>query len=66
MSGSGPFNTAQSSFVEGLPDYFREGGATRVGVIETAIRTSIDESGAVEMRDEGEDVEGGDGVDRVV
>ena len=63
MSGVGSFNAAQSSFVEALLDYFREGGATRVALIETAIRAAIDETAAVEMRDEGEDVEGGDGVD---
>ena len=63
MSGSGSFKAAQSSFVEALLGYFREGGAARVGVIYTAIRTAIVESGAVEVRDEGKDVEGGDGVD---
>lgn len=63
MSGFRSFNAAQSSFVEALLDYFREGGAARVAVIETAIRTAIDETGAVVMRDEGEYVEGGNGVD---
>ena len=63
MSGFRSFNAAQSSFVEALLDTFREGGAARVAVIETAIRTAHDKTAAVEMRDEGEYIEGGDGVD---
>lgn len=66
MGGPGSLEAAQSSFVEALFASVREGGAARVDVVETAVCRAIDENGAVELRDEGEDVEGWDGVDRVV
>ena len=62
MSGFGSLKTAQGSFVEAFLACFRERGAARVNVVETAVRRAIDENGAVELRDDGEEVEGGDGV----
>ena len=63
MSGSGSLKAAQSSSVEAFLACFRKGGAARVDVIETAVCGTIDENGAVELRNEREEVEGGDGVD---
>lgn len=62
MSGFGSLESAQAGFVEAFLAYFREGGAARVDVVEAAVCGAIDEDGAVQLRDEGEDVEGGDGV----
>ena len=66
MSGFRSLKTAQGGFIEAFPTYFREGRAARVDVVETAVRGAIDEDGAVKLRDQGEGVEGGDGVDGVV
>ena len=63
MSGCGSLNAAQGSFVEAFLVHFGKGGAARVGVIETAVCSAVEENGAVGSRDEGEDVEGGDCVD---
>ena len=66
MSGLASLEAAQGTLVEAFPACFRERCAARVGIIETAVRGAIDEDGAVELRGEGEDVEGWDGVDGVV
>lgn len=63
MSGFGSLKTAQGGFVEAFLACFRERGAARVGVVEATVCRAMDENGAVELRDEGEEVEGGDGVD---
>lgn len=62
MGSFGSLEAAQRSFVEALLACFREGGAARVDVVEMAVRSAVDEDCAVELRDEGKDVEGGDGV----
>ena len=66
MGGPGSLEAAQGSFVEALLASVREGGAARVDVVETAVCRAIDENAAVDLRDEGEDVEGWDSVDGVV
>lgn len=66
MRGLGPLEAAQGSPVEALPACVRKGGAARVDVVEAAVGGAGDEDGAVELRDQGEEVEGGDGVDGVV
>ena len=53
MSGFGTLNAAQSSLVETLLTDFGKGSAARVGVVETAVGATVDESGAVHLRDEG-------------
>lgn len=63
MSGFGSLKAAQGSFVEAFLACFRKGGAARVDVVKTAVCSTVDENCAVELRDEGEEVEGGDGVD---
>lgn len=63
MSGFRSLESAQGSLIEAFLACFRERGAARVDVVETAVRGAIDEDGAVELRDEGEGVEGWDGVD---
>ena len=63
MRGFRSLETAQGSFIEAFPTCFRKRGAARVDVVETAVRSAIDEDGAVKLRDEGQGVEGGDSVD---
>ena len=52
--------------VQALLAYFRPRGAARVGVVPATVGAAVDEQGAVEVRAQAEDVEGGDGVDGVV
>lgn len=66
FGGSGSLEAGIGSLVEALLGYIREGGAARVGVVHAAICTTLEKSAAVQVRGEGEDVEGGDGVDGVV
>ena len=63
MSGFRSLKTAQGDFVEAFLACFRKLSAARVNVVETAVCGAVDEDGAVELGDEGEEVEGGDGVD---
>ena len=66
MSGFGSLKPAQAGSVEAFLACFREGGAARVDVVEAAVCGAMDENGAVGLRDESEDVEGGDGINGVV
>ena len=63
LGGPGSLDAGHGSFVEAVLAYLGEGVASGVGVIHAAVCTAIDESAAVHMRGEGEDIEGGDGVD---
>lgn len=63
MSGPGSLKAAQGNFVKAFLACFGKGGAARVDVVETAVCRAVYENGAVEVRNEGEDVEGGNGVD---
>ena len=62
MSGFGSLIASQGSFVEAFLAYFGEGCAARVDVIVTAVCSAIDEKEAIEMRNEDDDIKGGDGV----
>ena len=66
MSGFGSLHAGHGTLVEAFLADFGEGGAARVSIVETAVCATADEKGAVYLREEGEDVEGRDGVDGVI
>ncbi len=66
MRRLGALHAAQGGLVEAFLEHFGEGGAARIGVVETAVGGFADEDAAVGMGGHGQEVEGGDGVDGVV
>ena len=66
MSRPGSLRARHGASVQALLAYLGPRGAARVGVIPTTVGAAADEEGAVKVRAQAEDVEGGDGVDGVV